>query len=216
MLQSHSLNEDPLDLWYLSLINCAKSGDGQDLLTTSLRHSFDRLHPHFELQERDDFCGIACASILLNTLLPSSKWTQSSIYSTTARKYLTDGIILTDLSSIITACGLSTIIQHSNQERFKEQFLEDIKNPETFLIINYWRQFEWPREGEIYRNGHFSLVAGFNEATEQVLILDTSDSIRPYHWLDLKHLMRMMCTYDQTAAMPRGYLIILDPNQKDK
>ncbi|UJR11525.1 hypothetical protein I4U23_015706 [Adineta vaga] len=211
MLKSQDQSDGPLDLWYLSLITCVTSPDGQDVFTTSLHHAFDRLHPHFELQQREDFCGIACVAILLNSLLPYSKWTQSDLYSTIAHAHMSDGISLAALSHILTTFGLPPVIRYSDEERFEEKFLQDIKNPHHFVVVNYWRQFEWPTKDLPLRCGHFSLVAAYNEVTNRILILDTSDSIRPYHWLDLQHLMRMMCTRDDTAAMPRGYLIVVDP-----
>ncbi|CAF1011974.1 unnamed protein product [Adineta steineri] len=201
-------SRSPVDLWYLSLITPLSSPIGQQIFARSFHCAFDRLHPYFEAQERNYFCGVACASILLNTLSSSPKWTQSTLYSTVAQAYMLHGITLTNLSNVLRKCGLSSIIRHCEDETIEEQFRRDIKNEQNFLIVNYWRQFEGNDKNYPLRYGHFSLVAAFDEITDQVLLLDTSNAKHPQHWLGVKQLIRMMSTFDRTATMSRGYLIV--------
>ncbi|CAF4065606.1 unnamed protein product [Adineta steineri] len=118
------------------------------------------------------------------------------------------GITLTNLSNVLRKCGSSSIIRHCEDETIEEQFRRDIKNEQNFLIVNYWRQFEGNDKNYPLRYGHFSLVAAFDEITDQVLLLDTSNAKHPQHWLGVKQLIRMMSTFDRTATMSRGYLIV--------
>ena len=213
---SQHRSRSPVDLWYLSLITPLSSSTGEQIFSTSLHAAFDRLHRHFEPQERIYFCGVACASILLNTLRSSPKWTQSSLYSTVAEAYMLNGITLANLSHVLATCGLPSTIRYCEDERIEEQFRRDIRNQQNFIIVNHWRQFEGRDKGHSYRYGHFSLVAAFEEATDQVLLFDTSNVRHPQHWLGLKQLVRMMCTCDRTAAMSRGYLIVVDPEANER
>jgi hypothetical protein len=216
MSQYHHRSRSPIDLWYLSLITPLSSPTGQQIFATSLHRIFDRLLPHFESQERPYFCGVACASILLNTLLSSPKWTQSKLYSTVAQAHMLNGITLANLSHVLTVCGLPCSIRYCENDRIEEQFRCDIKNQQNFIVVNYWRQFEGSDKDHPYRYGHFGLVAAFDEATDQVLLLDTSNARYPQHWLGVKQLIRMMCTFDRTAVMSRGYLIVVDPQENER
>jgi hypothetical protein len=108
MTKKCSENDFPIDLWYSSLIIPLSSSTGENLFSTSYHKSYDYLNPNFEPQEKVFFCGVACASILLNTLLPSEqKWNQSNIYSTVAKDHMSNGIILSELSNVLKICGLS-------------------------------------------------------------------------------------------------------------
>ncbi|CAF3817185.1 unnamed protein product [Rotaria sp. Silwood1] len=213
MSKVRSRSDSPIDLWYPSLIIPLSSSSGQELFSTSLHIAYDRLNPHFEPQEQLSFCGVASASILLNTLLPFQKWTQSTLYSTVARAHMLNGITLAKLSHVLQICGLSSIIRYCEDETIEEQFRYDLQQPENFIIVNYWRQFQEKDKNYIHRGGHLSLIGGFNKKTDCVLIMDTSHTRFPHHWLSLKHLVRMMSTYDRMASMPRGYLIINYPKQ---
>ncbi|CAF4364286.1 unnamed protein product, partial [Rotaria sp. Silwood2] len=142
-----------------------------------------------------------------------SKWTQSTLYSTVARAHMLNGITLANLSHVLQICGLSSIIRYCEDETIEEQFRHDLQQQDNFIIVNYWRQFQEKDKDYIYRGGHLSLIGGFNKITDYILIMDTSHTRFPHHWLPLKELIRMMSTYDSMAAMPRGYLIVSHPKQ---
>lgn len=203
-----------MDLWYPSVIIPLLSPVGQEIFYSSSHLTYDRLNPNFEAQEQMGFCGIASACVLLKTLLPNQRWNQSTIYADIARHYMLNGITLANLSRVLEHCGLRSIIRycHSDDENVEEQFRKDVNNTTHFLIVNYWRQFEEKDKNYVHKGGHFSLVAGFDQRTDHVLILDTSQKRFPHHWLSIKHLIRMMSTNDRMSSMPRGYLIVLDPN----
>ncbi|CAF3225496.1 unnamed protein product, partial [Rotaria sp. Silwood2] len=182
------------------------------LFSTSFHVAYNYLNPHFEGQEHLSFCDIACASTILNTLFPSQKLNQSIIYSYVAKAHMSNGITLAKLSLFFQICGVYSIIRYSDHENFEEQFREDIKKQDNFIIVNYWRQYYINEKDYIHKSGHFALIAGFDQKTDYVLILDPNATRFPHHWLPLKHLVRMMSTYDKMASMPRGYLIITHQN----
>jgi len=217
MTKISSQTDYPIDLWYSSLIIPLSSPVGENLFSTSYHESYDCLNPNFEPQEEIYFCGIACASILLNSLLPSEqKWNQSNIYSTVAKTHMSNGIILSKLSTVLKICGLSSIIRYCEDETIEEEFRRDLKEQKYLIVINYWRQFKEKDNDYIHRYGHFSLIGGFNEKTDHVLILDTNSRRFPHHWLSLKDLVRMMCTYDRISSMTRGYLCVMHQNHQVK
>lgn len=142
MSKYHHRSRSPLDLWYPSLITSLSSCTRQQIFATPLHCAFDRLFPHFELQERVYFWGVACASISLNTLLSSPKWTQSTLHSEVAQAYIFYGITLANLAHVLSICGLPSIIRHCEDKGIKAQFRYDVENQQNFIIVNYWRQFE--------------------------------------------------------------------------
>lgn len=56
---------------FSSLIIPLSSSVSEKLFPTSCHKSYDCLNPNFEPQEQLSYFGVACATILLNTLLPS-------------------------------------------------------------------------------------------------------------------------------------------------
>lgn len=213
MSKINSQSAYPTDLWYSSIIIPLLSSDGEKLFLRSYHKSYDLLNSHFQSQEQISYCGIACVSTLLNYFLPSEKWNQSNIYSNIARDHMLNGITLSKLSYVIEMCGLSSRIEYCHDETIEEQFREDLKQEKSFIIVNYWRQSKEKDNDYVHRYGHFSLIGGYNPITDDVLILDTNSKRFPHHWLLLKQLIRMMCTYDRMSLMPRGYLNVTHKNQ---
>jgi hypothetical protein len=199
-------NRFPTDLWYSSILIPLFSPVGEELFSSSYHKSYDYLNPNFEGQEHLSYCGIACACILLKSLLPSQKWNQSTISSNVA--YTSNGIILSKLSHILEVYGLYSQIRYCENETIEEQFRNDLKEEKSFIIVNYWRQFKDKDTGHTHRYGHFSLIGGYNPLTDHVLILDPNVKRFPHHWLLLKDLVRMMCTYDSMSSRNRGYLLV--------
>jgi hypothetical protein len=123
---------------------------------------------------------------------------------------------MANLSHDLSMCGRPSIIRYCEDENIEERFRHDVKNQQNFIVVNYWRQFEGSDKDHPLRYGHFALVAAFNEATDQVLLLDMSNARHPQHWLGVNQLVRMMCTFDRTAATSRGYLIAIDLNENER
>ncbi|CAF1300548.1 unnamed protein product [Rotaria sp. Silwood1] len=111
-----------MDLWYPSLIIPLSSSVGQEIFSKSPHVAYDRLNPHFEVQERLSYCGIACASLLLNTLLPYQNWSQSTIYTNVAQNQMSNGITLSKLSYALERCGLRSIIHYCEDKTIEEKF----------------------------------------------------------------------------------------------
>ncbi len=211
----NSQNLHPTDLFYSSIIIPLLSSEGEKLFLTSYHKPYDLLNSYFQSQEHLSFCGIACISTLLNYFFPFKKWNQSDIYSIIAKNYMLNGITLLNLSHIINIYGLSSIIRYCNDQIIEEQFRKDLKKENCFIIVNYWRQFEKKESKSIHQGGHFSLIGGYNSKTDYILILDPNSERFPHHWLSLKDLLKMMCTYDRMSSMPRGYLIVTNKNDEN-
>jgi glutathione gamma-glutamylcysteinyltransferase len=206
--------QSPDDLWYPSLIIPLTSPLGQQFLSSSSHLAYDRLLSCFEPQERSDFCGVASAAILLNTLQPYHKWNQSTLYATVAQGLMSKGMSLAQLSYVLEVCGVLSTIRYCKGEGIEDQFQKDIKEQENLVIMNYWRQYEEDEKHHVRRGGHFSPLGGFHEMTDRVLIMDTYQPKFSHHWLDVKSLVRMMRAKDGMENAPRGYLIIVDEAQK--
>lgn len=213
MSEISTQNRFPTDLWYSSILIPLFSPVGEELFRKSLHRRYDHLYPHFEGQEQLSYCGIACTCILLKSLLPSKKWSQSSIYSSVVRYEMFHGIILSKLSHVLEVCGLHSEIRYCEDEKVEENFRNDLENDKSFIVINYWRQFQDKETSATHQYGHFSLIGGYNSLTDHVLILDPSVKRFPHHWLSLKDLVRLMCTYDPMSSRNRGYLLVHHPDK---
>lgn len=56
--------------------------------------------------------------------------------------------------------------------------------------------------------GHFSPIAGYHQASDQVLIMDVARFKYPPHWVPLKLLVKSMTLLDPSTKLSRGYLIV--------
>ncbi|CAF1259048.1 unnamed protein product [Adineta ricciae] len=208
MEKSWSRTDLPIDLYYTSIIIPLDSPIGQEIFSKSFHSSYDNLHENFQYQEHLSFCGIACISTLLNTILSNEKSNQQMIYSTIAKDFMFNGITLTNLSNVLKYYGISSQIKYSQDKKIEEEFRRDLNREDIFLIVNYWRQYHIKENDYLHQSGHFCLIGGFNSITDHVLLLDPNNKRFPHHWLSIKHLIQMISTYDQMASMSRGYLII--------
>ena len=60
--------------------------------------------------------------------------------------------------------------------------------------------------------GHFSPVAAYHVATDQVLVLDVARFKYPPYWVGVRDLYRAMCPVDATTEQSRGWYILRPPS----
>lgn len=56
--------------------------------------------------------------------------------------------------------------------------------------------------------GHFSPIAGYHQASDQVLIMDVARFKYPPHWVPLKLIVKSMTLLDPSTNLSRGYLVL--------
>lgn len=72
-----------------------------------------------------------------------------------------------------------------------------------YLVVNFDRKVL-----EQTGDGHFSVIAGYHERSDMVLLLETARFKYPSYWVPLSDLWKAMDSVDSTSGETRGYLIV--------
>ncbi|CAF1485505.1 unnamed protein product [Didymodactylos carnosus] len=220
------------DLWYPSIITPLDTTQGQLYYSTSNHDAHNLLIPNYEFQEHLSFCGIACTTILLNTMYAKEienkkycKVTQNYLYQNVVqmneKTKMSNGMTLEQVSVALNIGGLKTIIRYGSKNlvEFENTLRNDIEQYlvtcSAFIICNYWRQFRNKSgNGDTYvqQCGHHSLLSAYDSLSDQVLVLDPTKNRFAHHWIMLEHLASSMCTTDAVSVRPRGYLLVYRQN----
>jgi hypothetical protein len=112
------------------------------------------------------------------------------------------GLTLEELAGLARRGGLrATILRGLTLDEFRALLL-NVNDPGRRYIINFNR-------GQLFDigGGHFSPLAGYLQAEDQVLVLDVNAKFRP--WLaPTERLFQAMDTIDSSTGQKRGLLLI--------
>jgi tetratricopeptide (TPR) repeat protein len=89
-------------------------------------------------------------------------------------------------------------------ETFREVLKKNLNEKGKFIIANYYGE-----NVGLQQAGHYSAVAAYHEATDNILILDTAAHKAPWYWIKAGHLYQAMNTIAREGNK-RGYLVIED------
>jgi len=168
------------------------------------------LKTHFETQIYRSYCGVASSVIVLKAL--GYKVSQKTFFDNEKAneqrsfyKVFFSGMQLADLDGLLRSYGVSTRLHYAsdiNINEFREILKENMKNPENYMLVNYFRS---PLgQGDI---GHISPVGAYNELTDEVLIMDVTTYNYPPVWVKLTLLFDAINTRD--AEYTRGFVEVL-------
>ncbi|MCU0793194.1 MAG: gamma-glutamyltransferase, partial [Opitutaceae bacterium] len=149
-------------------------------------------------------CGACSAVIVNNSLLPGAGFTQDSIFNASTAHIIAQetvykiGFTLEELTEMIrTTSGLRATRYHAGEDAAAGEhgyaawlaaLKADRQSANDRLICNF--ATGWLRERK-NNGGHFSIVADYNEAKNQVLILEVSGG-RPSFWVDTREMWDAM------------------------
>ena len=91
----------------------------------------------------------------------------------------------------------TVVASRQHQQQQEEQ------RPESFLVVSYTR-----RVVRQTGTGHFSPIGAYDEATDQVLILDTARFKYGPHWVPLPLLFDALQPVDPDTGKSRGYAVL--------
>lgn len=198
------------------LISSVSSGNGKQFLE-EVRY--------FVHQDNLSYCGVATATIILNTLqIEASEDKSFKNY-----KIFTQGNIFNKIPSSLKEFQPSYIVAHGLTLYQEKKLLELFKNVKAevyfsnniseaktrkiivsalrsnkfFVVVNVLRS----AFGEI-GGGHFSPIVAYDPKTDSVLFLDVASYKYPPVWIAISDLYRAMYTKDHDTASYRGFLII--------
>ena len=156
--------------------------------TSAYTDDYLRLSSQYTTQMNLSFCGPASAVICLNALeidrpicpnyFPYRFFTQENFFTLQVKAVKShiavfrSGLNLNELAAMLRCHGVSatsTEVAKTTIETFRKQLKTTLNSPEQFLIISYNRHGVKQPGGE-----HISPLAGYDEASDRVLILDVS------------------------------------------
>lgn len=176
---------------------------------------------HFVTQDNQAFCGVASMAMVLNALgiprAPSPQWqmnyfTQDNLLTAETEAIIPratiakQGLTLAELAGILRRSPVAVEVVYGSEislADFRRQLSQNLSEPGNFILINYLRSAIGQQRG-----GHISPIGAYNEATDQVLVLDVSRYKYPPVWVKTEALWRSIGTIDSTSAKSRGFLAV--------
>jgi len=190
------------------LIESLAAGDGA---------AFYPLVAHLHTQAEPAWCGFGTLVTVLNALEidPGRVWKGAWRFfgeellncCKSMELAAAEGLSLTEVACLAQCNGASTQLQHAEEDglaAFTETLLCSLRAPAgPFVVANYDRA-ALGQTGA----GHFSPLAAWHAASQQVLVLDVARFKYPPHWVPLARLWQAMQVPDPSTTKARGYLVI--------
>jgi hypothetical protein len=188
----------------------ANSEQGKALLASSeYKADYASIAENFEGQSRLAYCGVASSVIVLNAM-QQSHVTQQSFFDDATRRVMTPydvafgGMTLEQNEALLRAHELDVHAIHaadSSLEKFRDIVKQNLATPDDYLLVNYSRKPLGEDGG-----GHFSPLAAYDAASDEVLIMDVTDYNYPPTWAPLPLLWNAMNTTDSSSQQTRGFV----------
>ena len=200
------------------------SREGEQLLLQSQsREDYWPLSIHFITQNNQAYCGVASMVMVLNALsinapvapeyAPYHLFTQDNFFSNEKTKAVLSpeivarqGMSLDQLGQLLASYPVNVKVYHAsetNLAEFRQLVVENLKQPNNFVLINYLRTAIGQERG-----GHISPLAAYNEQTDRFLILDVSRYKYPPVWVKAAELWQAMAIADSTSGKTRGFVLV--------
>ena len=177
----------------------------------------------YDSQEDQTYCGVASATIILNSLsvdsppapaiYPFRKFDQTNFFSEAVLavkppKFVhLSGITLDELAAMIRSYGVDVDVHHAappmDLDGFRAIASAALADPKARVLVNFHRK-PLGQEGA----GHHSPLAAYDEVTDRFLILDVARYRLPPVWAPAADLWAAMNTEDTDAKANRGFLVI--------
>lgn len=192
----------------------ANSEQGKALLASSTyKIDYAALAANFESQSRLAYCGVASSVIVMNAMHgQQTPVTQQSFFDDKARAVMgpfdvaTGGMTLDQNVALWHAHGVAATGTHaadSSLEKFRDIVKQNLATADDFILVNYSRKPLGEDGG-----GHFSPLAAYDAASDEVLIMDVTAYNYPPTWAPLPLLWNGMNTVDSSSGKTRGFVEI--------
>jgi len=195
----------------------------QRLAESGARADYGPLAQSFLTQANLAFCGVASATMVLNSLQVTPPpaaglgrypyWSQENLLPAAAgRSPLTAalvsrrGMTLAELEQLLAALGLTVRRVHGDQlslVALRTLLVRGLADPSDRLIVNVERSALGQGPG-----GHISPLAAYHAPSDSVLLMDVARYRFPAAWIQLADLWRSMRTLDSQSGRARGLVIV--------
>lgn len=199
----------PLSAELISL----EAPEGKTLLAeTAAKADHDSLEAHFQAQEKQSWCGVASAVVVLNSFPDAVPLTQAGFFdacTSNVRSSLRTtfgGMSLDTFARMMQCHGVDARVFHaeaSTLDEFRRVAAENLRTKGDFVIVNYDRAEVGQKP-----SGHISPVAAYHEASDRFLVLDVASYKYPSVWVKAPALWKAMNTLDGQSKRTRGYVLV--------
>ncbi|MEZ4316294.1 MAG: phytochelatin synthase family protein [Myxococcota bacterium] len=186
----------------------------QEALADGTAEAFFPLVSHLHTQADPAWCGLGTLVTTLNALQidPGRVWKgpwrffgeELLVCCKSLELATAEGLSLAEVGCLAACNGAAVEVSLASEHdlaAFRRDLLASVRAPHgPFLVANYGRGV-LGQTGD----GHFSPLAAWHAASDQVLVLDVARFKYPPHWVPVALLYEAMCTRDsQTVpASPR-------------
>lgn len=198
-------------------LTALESEAGQALLDKERAVDFSLLEPNW-IPQYAAHCGAASAVIVANAMQPDLALTQDCLFTPETAGIITQDVVyrigftLDELTAMIaTRTGLRATRFHAGTEEGEhgyDAWIAALKHnrstPDNQLILNFAGNWLFDRENS---GGHFSPVGDYNEAANQVLILEVNPGRQKY-WVDAREMWDAMNKVDRVSGKVRGWIVV--------
>lgn len=132
-----------------------------------------------------------------------------SINPELAKERFDPGLMLRQVEEILTLYGVQVERQPAEweeavgQQQLRALLKSQMNRSDTVVIANFFGRVQG-----LASQGHYSLLAAYDEETDSVLVLDTASHKNPWYWTSIRNMYRAMHTKDN--ADYRGWLVLKD------
>jgi len=207
--------------------------EGKRQFESALHHkglrSFFALMEQFTTQSEPAFCGISTLVMVLNSLAvdPRRVWkgpwrwySEEMLNCCMDLEEVKEVGITFDIFACLARCQGLQVEKHFAQDHTLQAFRIAINracvetensNLNCLLVVSYSRKTV-KQTGD----GHFSPIAAFDEASDQVLILDTARFKYGAHWVPVTLIFEAMLPIDKDTQKSRGYVLLSFEQESNK
>lgn len=205
------------------------STEGRQLFASAMTSggtfAFFSLIEQLQTQPEPAYCGLTTLVIVLNALAVDPRrswkgpwrWYHESMLNCCVdlEEVKATGITFNTFACLAKCQGLDVTAIHGSDSSVDE-FRQVVKDtctssshsgdnylPSSFLVVSYTRKV-LGQTG----TGHFSPIGAYDEASDNVLILDTARFKYGPHWVPLSLLFEALIPEDPDTGKSRGYVVI--------
>ncbi|WP_444996295.1 phytochelatin synthase family protein [Aliikangiella sp. IMCC44359] len=172
-----------------------ESDKGMTYLAESINDDYFILKNHFETQSHGTYCGVATSVAVINSLTNSKQVDQNSYFKPGVKAsslVKRSGMSLSQLSNHFHIHKMKTKVVDGNKislKDFRQLAIDNFKNPDNFLVINYYRKSVNQIGG-----GHISPLVAYHEKSDSILVMDTASYKYPPTWIKTESLWKAAAT----------------------
>ncbi|CAB3405321.1 unnamed protein product [Caenorhabditis bovis] len=193
---------------------------GKKLFTEALLQGYANIYfklaSQFRTQDEPAYCGLSTLVMVLNALEvdPEKVWKapwrfyhESMLDCCVPLDNIKRiGINLAQFQCLANCNRLKTKVTHGDETaeflaNFRQSVVQSVRGELNVIVASYDRSVLGQTGA-----GHFSPLAAYHPATDQVLIMDVARFKYPPHWVKLELLQKAMCTIDKSTKQTRGYV----------